>query len=114
MKLRRRTFIAGLGAAVAWPLAARAQSPAMPLVGVLDPGVPEPRKLTAFLKGLGEAGFVEGRTERTWDRPLQVIWQRHPRGRHVVADRLHHRFPFKLLDLDGTVPRRLGIPPGRS
>ena len=62
-KLRRRDFIALAGAAVAWPLAARAQQPAMPVVGVLDPASPDAAtadRLRAFRQGLGDAGFVEG------------------------------------------------------
>ena len=55
--MRRREFIAGLGGAAAWPLAARAQ--AMPVIGYLDVG--EPSWLAPFRKGLSEIGFVEGR-----------------------------------------------------
>jgi putative ABC transport system substrate-binding protein len=59
--MRRREFIAGLGAA-AWPLVARAQQPAMPMIGYLYPGLPEQADITAaFNKGLNELGFVEGR-----------------------------------------------------
>src|SRR6516165_534237 len=58
--MRRREFIAGLGGAAAWPVAARAQRPALPLVGWLAPD--EVREaLTALEQGLAEAGFVEGR-----------------------------------------------------
>ena len=64
MSLRRRDFIAGLGgAAAAWPLAAHAQRPAMPVVGYLNPGSPEsdaPR-LTGLRRGLNQVGYVEGR-----------------------------------------------------
>src|SRR5271165_2240918 len=62
--MRRREFIAGLGGAAAWPLAASAQQPALPVVGFLDLGPPRPNAsyVAAFRQGLAAAGFVEGRT----------------------------------------------------
>ena len=63
MSLRRREFIAGLGGVAAWPLAARAQQRAMPVVGYLSSGPPQPNgpDVSAFRSGLAEAGYFEGK-----------------------------------------------------
>ena len=60
--MRRRQFITLLGSAAAWPLAARAQQPAMPVVGHLRIGDQRVSRDASFRDGLHEEGFVEGRT----------------------------------------------------
>jgi len=60
--MKRREFIALVGGTVAWPLSARAQQSAMPVVGFFNHGTPEATAqfVAAFRKGLNETGYVEG------------------------------------------------------
>jgi putative ABC transport system substrate-binding protein len=62
--MQRREFIVGLGGAAAWTLAARAQQPAMPVVGFVSLGsadiFPQADYLAAFHQGLGESAYFEG------------------------------------------------------
>ena len=60
--MRRRQFIGLLGGTLAWPFAARAQQPAMPVIGFLSTKAPDdtPNLLAAFRQGLKDTGFVEG------------------------------------------------------
>jgi putative ABC transport system substrate-binding protein len=88
--MRRRDFIAGIaGSAVAWPTAAGAQQPAIPAIGLLQGSSPEVRAtwLAAFLSGLDEQGFIEGRTV--------TIEYRYAAGRYdrlvgIAAELVHH------------------------
>jgi putative tryptophan/tyrosine transport system substrate-binding protein len=79
--MRRRQFIAGLGGAAAWPLAARAQQPAMPVIGYLSFGSPGEGVggVTAFLQGLAAAGYVEGR-----DLTVEFRWANH-QGQQLLS-----------------------------
>ena len=77
--IRRREFITLLGgAAAAWPLAARAQQPMMPVVGVLRVDTPAAGAniVAAFRKGLSETGFVEGR-----NLTIEFRWAQNDRDR---------------------------------
>jgi len=61
--MRRREFIAGLGVAATWPLAARAQQAAMPVVGILGSTSADgyPMQAAAVVRGLADTGYIEGR-----------------------------------------------------
>jgi ABC-type uncharacterized transport system substrate-binding protein len=85
-QLRRREFIRLLGgAAVSWPLAVRAQQPAMPVVGFIHILSPEtvPRFVPAFRQGLKEVGYVEGQNLAVEYRWAQGQYDRLP---GLVAD----------------------------
>jgi putative ABC transport system substrate-binding protein len=89
--VRRREFIAGLGGATAaWPVAARGQQPAMPVIGILHSSTSSPG-LQAIHKGLGETGFIEGKNVA-----IEYRW----------AENQFDRLPALAMDL---VRRRVAV-----
>jgi putative tryptophan/tyrosine transport system substrate-binding protein len=86
--MKRRDFITLLGGAAAWPIAARAQQPAMPVVGYLFPAAEETILAPAFRKVLNELGFVEGQNVAIEYRYARNDTSRIP---ELVADLVRRR-----------------------
>ena len=89
--MQRREFITLLGgAATAWPIAARAQQPALPVVGFINLSSPDAseRFTAAFRKGLNETGYVEGQNVTVEYHWLESQYDRLPA---VVADLVRRR-----------------------
>jgi putative ABC transport system substrate-binding protein len=99
--MRRRAFISLLGAAAAWPLAARAQQPALPVIGVLSTRVPDHsgHLVAAFRRGLAESSYVEGQNVSVEYRWALGQYDRLP----VLAAELARR-PVAVLVSTGAEP----------
>jgi putative tryptophan/tyrosine transport system substrate-binding protein len=101
--MRRREFIAVLGSAAVWPLVARAQQP-MPVIGFMSSISPEElaEPVAGFHKGLGEAGYVEGRNVA-----IEYRWVRGNNDRlpEFAADLVRRR--VEVIAAPGSVPSTL-------
>jgi len=87
--VRRRDFIAGLGGAAAWPQMVRAQQPAMPVVGYLYAGSPEPAAplINVFRQALANGGYVEGQNVTIEYRWAEGYYERLPEMAKDLARR---------------------------
>jgi putative ABC transport system substrate-binding protein len=101
--MRRRDFITLLGGMTAWPVAARAQQPAPPVIGLLGPDSPEAYagRVVAIRQGLRDVGYSEGQNVAIEYRWAEGHYDRIPR---LVADLLRHR--VTVIAADGTSAAR--------
>ena len=103
--MRRRDFIAAAGStAVAWPIPARAQQPAMPVIGFVHGGAAHafPGRIAAFRVGLGEAGYIEGQNVAIEYHWLEGRFERLPA---LMADLVQRR--VAVIATPGSTPASL-------
>jgi putative tryptophan/tyrosine transport system substrate-binding protein len=102
--IARRKFISALGGAAAWPLAARAQQPAMPVIGFIRVGSAgaSTRHAAAFRKGLNETGYLEGENVTVEYHWLEDQYDRVPA---LVADLIRRR--VAVIATPGNTPAAL-------
>src|SRR5262245_66137182 len=103
--MRRREFVVLLGGAAAWPLAAQAQQPSMPVVGFLNSQSPEtfPGPLRGFRQGLKEAGFIESE-----NLAIEYRWANNDQERlSALADDLVRRRVAVIVSTGGASVARV-------
>jgi putative ABC transport system substrate-binding protein len=103
--VRRREFIAGLGSAAAWPVVARAQQQAMPVIGFLhSQSPPADARVAAFHRGLAETGYIEGKNVA-----IDYRWAEGHVDRVIAlaAEMVHNR--YAVIAVFGSTPGALAL-----